>query len=287
MLSLARQRLLGLVHGLPGDRRRLRGLMALKVYKANIDGSGGVDRPVLILAGFVATVEQWLPFTDEWDNRLRQAGKPYVRMSDMENDQEIAAFFYRVVEEHATAGLAMAIPVAPLLKVCDELGYDPDSEMRNPYFLASKGIINCTAQCQREFGITEPIDFIFDRQTEERQILHAWDYYVEGRIPPEVRALTGERPQFLDDKKHPPLQAADIYAWWLRKAWENGGMDAFLRDWPFPWRSLRPNFPRFVAALNEDDIRSELSRAVGLKKAGVVPYRLSVTFGGLKTNDQT
>ncbi len=61
MLSLARQRLLGLVHGLPGDRRRLRGLMAVRAYKANIDGSG-----------FVATVEQWLPFADEWDGIRKQ-----------------------------------------------------------------------------------------------------------------------------------------------------------------------------------------------------------------------
>ncbi len=280
MLSLPRQRLLGLVCGLPGDRRRLRGLLVLQAY---IDGSGGRDRAALILAGYVATVEQWLPFTDEWDAKLKQAGKPYVKMSEMASEPEFAAYFYKVIEQHVAAGIAFAIPIAPLQKVCDELGYPSDSPIRNPYYMASKGIINVTAQYQQhEIGLQEPINFIFDQQSEEGRIRRAWDSYVNGRIPPEVKALTGEKPLFLDDTKHAPLQAADIYAWWLRRKWEEGGMDAFLNQWPFPWTCKR-EFPRFMMALNENDIRVELTKLLEiLDENRLIPFRLNVTFGPLK-----
>jgi Protein of unknown function (DUF3800) len=258
--------------------------LALKIYKANIDGSGGVDQPVLVLAGYVATVEQWLPFTDDWDGWLKVTGKPFVKMSEMVSGPEIAASFYRITEQHVSAGIAFAVPIEPLVKVCDELGFPPDSPIRNPYYLASKGIINCTAQYQHELGIKEPIDFIFDSQTEQEKVRQAWDAYVNGQITTEVRALTGEKPLFLDDKKHPPLQAADIYAWWLREAWEKGGMDAFLHKWPFPWKINR-DFRRFLMALDEGDIRTELTKLRQLMiEAGAWPgprYQLTVKFGGL------
>ena len=160
------------------------------------------------------------------------------------NDTEIVASFYRIAERHVAAGIAFAIPIAPLAKVCDESGFPQSNSIRNPYYLAVKGVINCTAQHQHQFGLTEPIDFIFDNQGEGAKIRDAWDAYVNGQITPEVLALTGEEPQFLSDARHLPLQAADLYAWWLRRAWTEGGMDAFLHKWPFPW-SIKRDFPRF------------------------------------------
>jgi uncharacterized protein DUF3800 len=228
-----------------------------------------------------------LPFTDEWDARLKQAGKPYVRMSDMASDPEIAGYFYRVAERHVAAGIAFAIPVAPLQKVCDVFGFPGDSPVRNPYYMAAKGIINVTAQHQHTFGLHEPINFIFDQQTEEERVRRARDSYVNGRITPEIKALTGEKPLFLDDTKHAPLQAADIYAWWLRKAWEKGGQDAFLHQWPFPWTSKR-ELPCFMAALNEHDIRAELLKLLELlaEDRRSPAFRLTVTFGRLNLDSE-
>jgi hypothetical protein len=67
----------------------------------------------------------------------------------------------------------------------------------------------------------EVIDFIFDQQSQKNIILRAWDEYVETKQPG-VRELYGGAPRFEDDKKFLPLQAADLWAWWIRK-WYNDG----------------------------------------------------------------
>jgi hypothetical protein len=72
-----------------------------------------------------------------------------------------------------------------------------------------------------------------------------------------VRALTGEEPVFRDDKKVLPLQAADLYAWWIRKWWEETGsiMDATL---PFPWTLKRP-IHRLHLTLDEEFFEQQLT----------------------------
>ena len=179
---------------------------------------------------------------------------------------------------------ACAVPCEPLVKIVRELGL-PRGALENPYYFANKAIINVTAQHQREFGLTDPIDFIFDDQSEKTKIRDAWKFYVNGRITSDVRALTGAEPVFLNGIDHPALQAADLYAWWLRKAWNERGIDAFLHRSPFPWKINR-DFPQFLMAFNEKDLRVELEkiRDLMIQSAQMATYQITVTFTGL--NDQ-
>jgi hypothetical protein len=85
-----------------------------------------------------------------------------------------------------------------------------------------------------EQGINEPIDFIFDEQHTESDYLQSIFTPLLEAQPPEIRSRFGNRPIHLDDKKSPPLQAADMFAWPFRRIAERTRfrkpVDEFLVD---------------------------------------------------------
>jgi hypothetical protein len=60
------------------------------------------------------------------------------------------------------------------------------------------------------------IDFVFDEQVREQELVRSgWDL-VKELLEPEVKTLLGNTPDFKDDQKVLPLQAADMLVWWVR-----------------------------------------------------------------------
>jgi hypothetical protein len=54
-----------------------------------------------------------------------------------------------------------------------------------------------------------------------------------------IRPFIGARPRFEKDGDFPPLQAADLLAWWIRR-WESGGdFDIPGYSLRFPWGAQR------------------------------------------------
>lgn len=191
------------------------------MLQAFIDGSGSGDKDLLVLAGYIATTETWIDFSTEWQSRLNHAGLPVFKMSEMSGRPEIAAWFYRVIEEHdVRAAVSLTLDVAGINKVMRELASASEIEAQsldNPYYVGIHALMGGVTLLQDEFGIAGRVDFIFDDQSESTRILPAWKRIKVG-IRPEVqsRARVGNI-FFLDDEEHKPLQAADLYAWWLRK----------------------------------------------------------------------
>lgn len=120
------------------------------------------------------------------------------------------AHVYRVIERHVTAGISLIIPYVEYRRVFAGKRY-----ASNPYHFAFSEIIAHLAQHQHRLGLTEPVDFIFDRGNDDR-IQRAWNKFFAS-APPEVTKLLGKRPEFGDDETMLPLQAADFLAWWRRR----------------------------------------------------------------------
>ena len=72
-MTPAVERIWALVCGFPGERATKRQLLMLKAY---IDGSGTGAKDVFVMAGYIATVEQWTAFSTEWDRFLRMGPHP-------------------------------------------------------------------------------------------------------------------------------------------------------------------------------------------------------------------
>jgi hypothetical protein len=57
-----------------------------------------------------------------------------------------------------------------------------------------------------------------------------------------------------------PLQAADLYAWWILK-WEREGLIEAVKDLPFAWETKK-NIPRLAMRFRERDFLIETANGL-------------------------
>jgi hypothetical protein len=269
--------ILALVCGFPGKRAYKRLLMVLNAY---IDASGKGDPFFLVMAGYIATAEAWIEFSKEWKAQLDEAGLPYFKMNEMASRPEIAGYFYRVVERHdIKAAVSCVVHTDELVKVEKEFPFPKHffntEKMTNPYYFAFKVIIDVLAQQNVNLGLNEPVDFIFDEDSEKKEVLEAWQLLKENSEP-KVAVFMGDTPIYRNDKTTMPLQAADLFAWWALK-WEREGRQDWARDLPFPW-GMKRNIRRLAMRFRERSFRIEKAKALVkvARNVGELMYALSI-----------
>jgi hypothetical protein len=95
-------------------------------------------------------------------------------------------------------------------------GKNSDKAISYPYFVSFYGLIAFVTEHLAQQGVREKINFIFDSQPDQMNIvLASWERFVRTS-PLSVQAILGDPPIFRDDKTTMPLQAADLSAGWLR-----------------------------------------------------------------------
>jgi Protein of unknown function (DUF3800) len=235
----AAQRIRALVSGFPGEAGRQRELLMLQAY---VDGSGTGDPNFLVIAGYVAEAETWAEFSKEWKVKLDEAGIPFFKMVQMATKLEIAGWFYRTLEQFdIKASIACVINTKELIEVEKTIKYpsyltNPEASP-NPYFWGFKYIIGTLAYHQERLNLLEPVNFIFDDESEKEKIPRAWSL-MKDAMPPSMSRLMGDTPIYRDDKKSMPLQAADLYAWWVLK-WQRENAADWGHKMPFPWEKKK------------------------------------------------
>jgi hypothetical protein len=234
------------------------------VLQAYVDASGKGDRRFLVIAGYIATAETWDDFSKAWKSRLDCAQLPYFKMNQMTSRLEIAGWFYRLIEEHnIKASIACIINTAELVEVEKSIKYpsyitNPNSA-DNPYYWGFKYTIGILAERQRELDLAEPVNFIFDEDSEKSKIPRAWDL-IKKAARSDLSTLMGNMPVFRDDAKTMPLQAADLYAWWVFK-WQREGVVDWATNLPFPWPKSR-NIPRLAAYFGRKSFLFDISKTL-------------------------
>lgn len=223
--------------------------MALQAY---VDDSLERGR-VLVLAGYISTAENWSRFSGEWEHALTMTPRmTRFKMSEVNirNDRQMdrLRYLHRIIEDHVLAHVAVAVNCEELTKWVSAM--DVPKYLSNPYLLAHKTIVNLTAQIQREAGLTDRIDFIFDERSEKHHILGGFEYYMRT-LPKEFADVTGSTPIFRKDDEFYPLQAADLLAWWTRKLWlKHGNIGQYVE---YPWPMTKP-IPAMVLDLAGDEL---------------------------------
>lgn len=116
-------------------------------------------------------------------------------------------------------------------------------------------VVDLTAQLQSQIGLLDPVDFVFDKRSEEELVKLGFLNYVKT-VPEEYRSFIGQSPIFRDDEHFLPLQAADLLAWWARRQWLLDG--SVTKNYvQFPWM-LTKAIPFMVADAERGDLISEL-----------------------------
>ena len=221
-VSAGADRIRDQVAGMAPSRRWGSLFMVLQVY---VDDST-TESDNFVLAGYIATAEEWLKFSRRWEplaeqwGTLQKDGGYIFKMSDMawnpERMQRVSAF-YRVIEEHALAAFSFGINKRSFKQAAKRIqgknhNVDMDNFSNVYQMLFNFLIANVTLLVNSHaemFLPNEPIDFYFDNQREKGMILRAWDDFM-GRSSSDFQRRFISAPRFRSDTRFMPLQAADF-----------------------------------------------------------------------------
>lgn len=233
---LASDYIRALVCGYARDIRLSRSMAMLQGY---VDDSGSHQRSaVYVLAGFIATTEQWADFSDEWSSCLIEAPSvDYLKMHEASGlkgqficwDMHEAVGKVRrivdVLEKHKPIGICSALSWEEfnrnMLPHVENLAGDGSKKYRplkDPYQYLFPVIWEVIAKYQRQQGtFPEPIDVDFDEQGSAAKFAQAMYPEFKKSLPPDMQQMMGRIPIMLDDKRYVALQAADMLAWSIRR----------------------------------------------------------------------
>lgn len=242
--------------------------------QAVIDDSRDEDG-VFVLAGYISSAEMWAEFCEEWEKLLpltkpRKSGQPRFKMAEMASSPEymrhVPAFF-RVIEKHVIASLSVRFSVRDLRFVQNCIlvpGIEVDwGRFANPYHVCFKSLMDkfhlSRPQLDFVLGSENKVDFIFDNTSEKSVILSSWDEYIAARDTESIKYY-GRHPSFRDDENFPPLQAADFWAWWVRK-WHKQERHDRILNWDFDGfgKSVEKKHLRVDILLNQDDLMHNMT----------------------------
>ena len=259
--SLAADRTMAKLSGLSP---RLWGRRRLMNLQAFIDESE--DGEYFVLAGYAASPARWRDFSIEWERRLRYAklGPNNVRRFKM---NEMAAgrmddvvTFYRVIEEFAELAVSVVFKPAYLTSALHRITFPGKlitwGGWSNPYLLGFRVLTDIINRRRDDISQVlrpnEKIDFIFDeRRVEKENIVRVWDRIIE-QLPMEHAVLYGNTPSFENDEEYLPLQAADFWAWWVRR-WAIQYPESHISG-EFPWNYNREKPPRLMITFSEEGL---------------------------------
>jgi Protein of unknown function (DUF3800) len=215
----------------PASRAHTRLLM---VFQAFIDDSSTPGR-VFVLAGHVASADTWAKFSKDWEQMLpygtlNKDGRYHFKMSEMATNPERMArvqAFYRIIGDHDLTAISCAIDERDLRNAVSRIWslnrFINVGVFMDTFFFVFRALVDHIHEHRNLLPMLreEKIDLIFDNQSQKNKIIGAWDLFVSSRHP-SIQSRFGATPRFEDDNDFLPLQAADLWAWWVREWYERG-----------------------------------------------------------------
>ncbi len=248
------------------------------LFEIYIDESYSQVSGDFVLAGYIAEKSQWDRFTPKWNEllgafgRLDDQGTRHFHMNEMVSgsSRDFIPAFFRVIEEFVMGRISVQINSKDLEQAFKRIwvpsrGIDW-GKFTIPYNFAYRALMD-TFHSRRDeltqwIPLHDEVNFIFDEIAHQKLILETWGDYLKDR-PKEYRQRYGDAPRFLDDKKCPPLQAADFFAWWCRKCYEEKAPRE-VRHGNFDGLRTKgeKNFLGIEISYDQERIVSELKRLV-------------------------
>lgn len=228
-----------------------------------------------VLGGHVASPEAWSQFSVEWEEllpwgTLAQDNQYHFKMSEMAQNKERmerVPAFYRIIERHVLVSLSLRINLAEFERAYQRavtfLHQSTTTivdfkDLTNPYYFAVRHLVDNFYRDQNKFQVFAPydrkVDFIFDERSDKDPILRGWND-VLSNADDELRQMYGATPRFESDKKFLPLQAADLWAWWVREwyEYENSEAPEAMRNYDFgTWKGK--NRAGIAYSMNEEQL---------------------------------
>ncbi len=222
--------------GLTSDALKRWRFVAASIW---IDDSGKHGPPVYVLGGYAANVLLWTDFADAWKeilNRPDPAPLAYLKAeeafslrkqfqgwSEKDRDERLLAFA-RLIERCELTGVEVVIRYEDF----EELIKQNRGPFKAPPVFGVTCILTALLYAMSNFANPYELDFFFDKDSVKQGDLDR-AYKVLHSGHQEVAIYMPNRPIMRDDKCWMPLQAADFYAWHVRRNhFEGGKLDTEL-----------------------------------------------------------
>ncbi len=200
----------GLVCGYPAAIRERRCCVAVKVLHGYADDSA--DGGVYLLAGWVATADAWIKFSEDFD-RAKLPHSLHMKTARRKHGTRVNAL--AAITCHRTLYRIDCVlhPKNYEMTVKGKLRKELDS----PYFLLFYQLILATARLLDLAKIDGAVNWIFDEQGKIGIEANSWYWWIKERAKSNLKDRLGRTSVFDSDDVLLPLKAADLYAWRLRR----------------------------------------------------------------------
>ena len=250
------------------------------------------DHGFYVIGGYIATADEWAKFSQEWELLLpltfrnKLTGRHRFKFREMNRRLKDVQPFYRVIENHVICSLYCAINLTDLERAKARIS--PPFPIKwgklagNSFRLTFRCLLDSLHYERSSFGSKtavlatflpggRKIDLYLDDHSSKGIIIDTWNNYIMHR-PKEMKELYGRTPRFESDEDFLPLQAADFWAGWVRKAYESIEREK-LDTGDFGYWQRERIIPRIHIYLNEEKILEALVILVKDNlKAGEVLY---------------
>jgi hypothetical protein len=203
-------------------------------FAAYFDESGTHDSPILALACYIATVEQWAHFLREWDEILKQESLTHFHMSkfearrgefagwDNERRLRVQKRLISIIKRRVNVGIFCAVNLAAYDEFITEWRREG---FGSPYNFCVKLCLSLISFWAQKYERKEPIAFVIEHGAGYNGELTASfnGIFANEQMRQYLRlgSLT-----FVDKKMALPLQAADLLAY---EVWKDSS-NKFLAD---------------------------------------------------------
>jgi Protein of unknown function (DUF3800) len=213
-----------------GLRRDRYGRYLIAVLKGFIDDSGsGGDSPWVVLAGYVASAEAWLGFDDEWINVLEDAPpidcfhaaeaeslrpeSQWAGVSKADRDEKID----RLIDVIRRFDLQ---PISVRMRQSDyarEVQRNIPPYWDDPYIILLNSLmVQLLVLVPDRFPGAGPVELVFDNHQKFRKRGPAFCASMAQHLP--IQHAVATNIHYENDEDFPGLQAADLLAWQIRRA---------------------------------------------------------------------
>lgn len=248
-------------------------MISFPILKAALDETADKKQEkIFVAAGFVAREEFWTKFETEWLSKLHASGLNHYKTSEWKNltgqfskfsgsvagrksADAIRSDLEKIILSSHLIAFALGVIMEDYKKVLREVPsakrfYEDDPTITSFYHLMDA--INRTVR-KKAKGCS--VAFVHDESSQSKKIFHAFDA-LKITHPIAGKTLTTFAP--LDDTKHPPLQATDLFAEVAKNIfseWLARGRPRYVAV-PKEWRQHID----FTGRIDEPYMRDEIAR---------------------------
>jgi Protein of unknown function (DUF3800) len=235
----------------PRSKQRLFAMLDITAYcdESVRDGDG-----VFVIAGYLATLKNWVNMSEVWDEFLRDENLTEFKASDCEGGngefqgrgedecRRICERFVSIIEHSGLVGVAMIVDLRaydPIRPEMDRLRTRPTGHGKNvvklgePYYLGFQFLVERLTQEADNAPLEEKVMYVFDiTKAHKGKAVMLFD---EMKHKPNYPLAERMGAISFDDSKHyAGLQAADMFAYEARRFFEEVAYG--IRPHPERWQ---------------------------------------------------